>query len=82
MIHGMLLSDVLMIILLKELHFVASNCGEEVIAMEAKRKADNLTPEGLNVQLILHTYSIACTDGCCHNTIRYGYRYTAYCLII
>lgn len=30
----------------KELHFVAANCGEEVIAMEAKLKADNLTPEG------------------------------------
>jgi len=25
---------------------VAANCGEEVIAMEAKHKADSLTPEG------------------------------------
>ena len=30
----------------KELHFVAANCGEEVISMEAKLKADSLTPEG------------------------------------
>jgi len=44
-----------MIILLKELHFVASNCGEEVIAREAKLKADSLTPEGLNIHI--HTAS-------------------------
>ena len=28
----------------KELHFVAASCGEEIIALEAKHKADSLTP--------------------------------------
>lgn len=28
----------------KELHFVAASCGEEVITLEAKHKADSLTP--------------------------------------
>ena len=35
----------------KELHFVAASCGEEVISLEAKHKADSLTP---GYQLIMH----------------------------
>ena len=35
----------------KELHFVAASCGEEVISLEAKHKADSLTP---GYQLTMH----------------------------
>ena len=45
---------------------MAANCGEEVIAMEAKLKADSLTPEGFNrlyMQYCLYLYTYTFPDG-------------------